>query len=358
MGPPLGNPGSLLETAIVIPAYNEALRLPATLQALAEAERNGVVRPLSVTEVIVVDDGSRDDTKGVAQQYGMNLPGFKLISGDKNRGKGHAVRAGLSEAKAPWVLVADADMSAAWDQASRLAHSCLTHSAQIVIGSRGLPESDIKVHQSPIRENLGRFFNVWVRLLTRLPFKDTQCGFKLIHRASVLPFLSRLEINGFAWDVEFLLFGREAGLTIMEVPIVWEHKETSRVHPIWDGSRMLLSLLKITLKHTLGVNARKQIRNPYRLLSLLLLGLLCLGLASVALPEEISHFLYDGDEDDAAISVPGRPNVYIQHDDFAPVAVLIHRTPEARWVPLVPQRVRVPISPPLRTRLTRSPPVH
>ncbi len=236
------------DTAIVIPAYNEATRLPETLRALDEAQKSEALRPLILTEVIVVDDGSQDDTKIVAERCGVGLPRFKVIGGDKNKGKGYAVRLGLLEAKATWILVADADMSTPWDQAPRLARVCVIDSARIAIGSRGIKEREIKVHQSFIRENLGRFFNVCVRLLTDLPFKDTQCGFKLIHRPSILPFLSRLEVNGFAWDVEFLLASREAGIPIKELPIVWEHKERSRVHPIWDGFRMLFSLLKIRFK--------------------------------------------------------------------------------------------------------------
>lgn len=235
-----------LDTAIVIPAYNESLRLPRTLRALEEAEKRGAFHPLTVTEVIVVDDGSKDDTRGVAEQYGVDLPRFKVIGGGQNRGKGCVVRAGLLEANATWVLVADADMSTPWDQAPRLAHVCLTDSARIVIGSRGLRDSVIRVHQAFLRERLGKLFNVCVRLLSGLPFKDTQCGFKLIHRPSVLPFLSQLTVDGFAWDVEFLLCSREADIPIKEVPIVWEHRETSRVHPIWDGLRMLVSLMKIT----------------------------------------------------------------------------------------------------------------
>lgn len=236
------------DVAIVIPAYNEATRLPATLHALGEAQRSGALRPLTVIEVIVVDDGSHDDTRGVAQRCGVGLPRFRVIGEDKNRGKGYAVRLGLLEARATWILVADADMSTPWDQAPRLARACVTDSARIAIGSRGIKESEIKVHQSFIRENLGRLFNVCVRLLTGLPFRDTQCGFKLIHRPSVSPFLARLEVSGFAWDVEFLLASRGAGIPIKEVPVVWEHKERSRVHPIWDGSRMLFSLLKIRFR--------------------------------------------------------------------------------------------------------------
>jgi glycosyltransferase involved in cell wall biosynthesis len=237
-----------LDVSIVIPAFNEAARLPATLEKLgdllqAKAFQNAVIR-----EVIVVDDGSTDNTIAVARRFESALPGFSVVSSERNFGKGHAVRTGLARATQPWALVADADMSTPWLELDKLVHESQKTESPIAIGSRDTIGSQVRIHQSFIRESLGKTFNVFVRMLTTLPFKDTQCGFKLVQMSALGAILDRLTIDRFAWDVELLLLAKQFGLEAVEVPVVWEHKEESRVSLFSDGLGMVGSVLKIRLR--------------------------------------------------------------------------------------------------------------
>ena len=236
-----------LTLSVVIPAYNEAKRLPATLRALAEIIKKGGMLPLEVIEVIISDDGSTDGSAGTAEEFRSCLPDLVIVRSGKNAGKGGAVRAGVARARGNWVLAADADMSTPWGEAARLAGVCAARSAVVAIGSRALADSRIVVHQSFVRETLGKLFNLFVRVLTRLPYKDTQCGFKLFQRRAVEKIVPGLKVDGFAWDVEFLAACRGAGLKIEEVPVTWENSAESRVKIISGGFEMLFSLLRIAL---------------------------------------------------------------------------------------------------------------
>lgn len=199
-------------------------------------------------EVLVVDDGSSDDTISVALAFLDKLPNLKVVKSERNFGKGHAVRLGLQEATSDWVLIADADMSTPWTELTKLSQRMQESAAQIAMGSRDLPESDVAIRQSFVREHLGKTFNLFIRLLTRLPFRDTQCGFKLVHRESIEAFLPKLTVDRFAWDVEFLILAQDFGLKIIEVPVCWEHRDASRVHPIFDGFDMAKTVLVLQLK--------------------------------------------------------------------------------------------------------------
>lgn len=237
-----------MNTSIIIPSYNEAKRLPATLKELSVQIESNSLSPMKIAEVLVIDDGSEDGTSEIAKSCNNNLPGYRVLSYNKNKGKGFAVRHGLSSANSPWVLMADADMSTPWKEAAKLARFCMDETAEIAIGSRDTLGSRILTHQSAWRENLGKTFNIFVRTLTDLPFKDTQCGFKLFSSNAVMPFLSLLTINGFAWDVELLMVAKKRKIKTIEVPIEWEHKEHSRVNPVKDGFGMVLSVIKTRLR--------------------------------------------------------------------------------------------------------------
>ncbi len=237
---------SLFETTVVIPAFNEQDRLPRTLEALC-TEHDGL-SGVNLAEVIVVDDGSKDDTSRVAALFSGRLPQLSVVTLEQNCGKGFAVRSGLMNAQSEWILVADADMSTPWAELAKLASELKKHGGDVAIGSRDLPESDVVLRQSFIREYLGRTFNVLIRTLTGLPFRDTQCGFKLVRRSSVKSFLGDLTVDRFAWDVEFLLLARDADLEILEVPVSWEHRDASRVHPIFDGFDMAKTVLCLQLR--------------------------------------------------------------------------------------------------------------
>lgn len=239
-----------MRLSIVIPAFNEERRLPATLERLSELE--GDLVGIQIDEVLVVDDGSTDRTAQSAESLGPSLPGLRVLSSSDNRGKGHAVREGLKAAVGDWVLIADADMSTPWEELLHLTEQVRSRDAQMAIASRDMPGSDVAIRQSFLREHLGKCFNVLIRTLTGLPFRDTQCGFKLVHRTAVLPFLDRLRVDRFAWDVEFLVLARDCGLKIVEVPVRWEHRERSRVHPIFDGCNMAWTVLCLQCRRWLG----------------------------------------------------------------------------------------------------------
>jgi glycosyltransferase involved in cell wall biosynthesis len=238
-----------MKTTVVIPAYNEEQRLPSTLRSLLKKIENGSLEPLEVAEVIVVDDGSLDDTVGGALRESSGLPQFRVVGNERNHGKGYSVRRGLEEASQPWVLIADADESTPWEEAVKLTRPCRSEPPpSIVIGSRGTAGSQILTHQSFLRESLGELFNLFVRTATGLPFRDTQCGFKLVHKPAVREFLDELTVDGFAWDVEFLLQARDAGVVTIEVPVVWRHKEDSRIRLFRDGFGMVWNVTRVKLR--------------------------------------------------------------------------------------------------------------
>lgn len=236
------NPLSAPSVSVVVPAYNEAERIGATLDRLfewcAEHKREA--------EIIVVDDGSADATQERVAAAQPRFPRLRLIRLPENRGKGAAVRAGVLAAQGERILVCDADLSTPIEEESRLA-SALDRGFDIAIGSRGLPESDIRIHQPRYRELMGRTFNRIVRIATGLSFRDTQCGFKLFTRDAARAVFDPATVQRFAFDVEVLLIARERGLEVCEVPVKWSHAEQSRVSAVSDSARMLRDVLQLRL---------------------------------------------------------------------------------------------------------------
>ena len=233
---------------IIIPAYNEEIRLPRTFGLLKHGIDSGVFQPLQVKEVLVIDDGSRDLTQQVCLNHQNLLPGLRCIQVFPNQGKGNAIHMGLKSAATEWVLIADADSATPWDQFQKLWNKKEHDQSSIAIGSRDLPESEVRTKQSWIREHMGRTFNLIVRLITRLPYRDTQCGFKLINKKNILSFLPLLRVKRFAWDVELLMYARKNKIKISEVPVVWEHQDASSVHPIRDALEMLLRVIEMRIR--------------------------------------------------------------------------------------------------------------
>jgi len=241
---------ALASISIVIPAYNEEQRLPATLDAVFGylAARSC----WSSAEVLVVDDGSSDDTRGVVKRYpsaGVNL---RLLENPGNRGKGFSVRHGRSKAVGDWVLFTDADLSAPIEELDKLYESSQRDAAEIAIGSRALDRSLIGVHQSSFREYAGRFFNLCMKVLTGLPFWDTQCGFKLFTRKAASEIFRRQRIDGFGFDPEVLFIGRKHGFRTIEVPVRWNHAEGTKVSMFTDSANMFLDLIRVRWSDMLG----------------------------------------------------------------------------------------------------------
>ncbi len=234
--------------SIIIPAYNEEARLPRTFQLLQQAISAGVFAGYDLKEILIVDDGSKDGTGAVCNSYNSILPQLKCISVTPNQGKGNAIHVGMKSAQSDWILIADADTATPWDQFLKLSAHANRDQSSIAIGSRDLPESDVRTQQSWIREHMGKTFNLIVRFITGLPYRDTQCGFKLIERNRIQTFLSLLQVKRFAWDVELLMFAQKNKLRISEVPVAWEHQEASRVHPIRDAFEMLCRVIEMRVR--------------------------------------------------------------------------------------------------------------
>jgi len=207
--------------SIIIPAYNEEKRLPATLEAV----RSYLDRSRwEFDEIVVVDDGSRDATAEVARRAGA-----RVLSNPGNRGKGYSVRHGMLDAKGEWALFTDADLSAPIDDLERLWTAAEREQAQVAFGSRAIDRSLVGVHQPRFREAMGRLFNLVMRLVTGLPFRDTQCGFKLFAASAAREIFGRQRLEGFGFDVEVLFIARRLGFRTLEVAVRWNDVAGTKV---------------------------------------------------------------------------------------------------------------------------------
>ena len=227
---------------IVIPAYNEERRLPATLPSVLSHLGQ---REWEFAEVVVVDDGSTDGTARAVEELSRTCPTVRLLKNPGNRGKGYSVRHGVLEAKGDWILFSDADLSAPIEELDKLLAAAEAHGAAVVIGSRALDRSLIAVHQSWFREAAGRVFNLLVRLLTGLPFRDTQCGFKLFEAGAAREVFRRQRLERFGFDVEVLFIARRLGYRTVEIPVRWSHSEGTKVSMLRDSLDSFLDLLRI-----------------------------------------------------------------------------------------------------------------
>ena len=231
--------------SVVIPAFNEAPRLPATLRSLASYLPRS---PFDLAEIIVVDDGSQDGTSEAAQseQAALAAAGIEMRveHNAANRGKGYSVRRGMREARHEWILFSDADESAPIEEVERLAAAAQEGGHSVVIGSRALDRSLIGEHQPKYREFLGRVFNANVRLVTGLRIADTQCGFKLFRRDAAREIAARQRIERFGFDVEQLYIARKLGYSIAEVPVRWNNEPDSSVGLV-DGINAFVEVWKV-----------------------------------------------------------------------------------------------------------------
>src|SRR5262245_1734633 len=224
------------ELSIVIPAFNEELRLPATLERIAAYLQNSHYD----AEVLIVDDGSKDRTAAVAESFCSKIPTLRLVPNGVNRGKGYSVRHGVQEARGRIVLFTDADLSAPVEEADKLVDA-LQH-FDVAIGSRAVNRSLITVHESPFREFAGIIFNKIVRLILRLPFVDTQCGFKAFVRERCRIIFEQQTIERFGFDPELLYLARHHGLSTIEVPVRWAHSPATKVSMLKDSVQMFLDV--------------------------------------------------------------------------------------------------------------------
>lgn len=238
--------------SLIIPAYNEAERLGFTLHTIFDYLNQEV----GEGEVIVVDDGSSDDTASIAEQNLIHATGHitaRLIRNQPNRGKGHAVRTGLLAARAPIALFSDADLSTPIAETPKLVGAIERGDCDLAFGSRALDRSLIGVHQPWRREQGGRIINLIVRLATGLPFWDTQCGFKAFRMSVCRPLIEAATIDRFGFDVEYLYIAHLAGLRLREIPVRWDHNEGSKLSVWRDTPRLLNEVRTIREQARRGV---------------------------------------------------------------------------------------------------------
>jgi len=231
-----------IEVSVVIPAYNEAGRLPATLEKILEYLKNRNL--LEKWEILVVDDGSIDRTPEAARRFG---PPVRVLAYQPNRGKGYAVRQGVLESRGGRVLFSDADLSTPIEEWEKLAGQ--QPAGGIAIGSRAVDQALIGVAQPFYRRSMGKTFNLIVRTVAMGGIADTQCGFKLFDGEAARKIFRRARIDRFAFDVEILILARQSGIAIAEVPVVWNNVEASRVRVVRDSFRMLVDLFRIRWMH-------------------------------------------------------------------------------------------------------------
>ncbi len=258
MGEARGRDGARIKTmesrpalTIVVPAYNEELRLPLSLELIAKfMQQSG-----RETEVLVVDDGSKDKTAAVAESFRVQIPLLRVVPNGENRGKGYSVRHGMQEARGEIVLFTDADLSAPIEEADKLIAAMAEY--DVAIGSRALDRNLIAVHESKFREFAGIVFNKIVRIVLWLPFVDTQCGFKAFRRERCKVIFEQQQIERFGFDPELLYLARHHGLKSVEIPVRWAHSPATKVSMLRDSVQMFLDVFTIRWNALLGRYPRK-----------------------------------------------------------------------------------------------------
>jgi dolichyl-phosphate beta-glucosyltransferase len=231
-----------VELSVVIPSYNEEKRLAAGLrQALEYLGRRGLPY-----ELLVVDDGSRDRTAELAETFAGQ--GVRVLRHERNRGKGAAVRTGVLASRGDRVLLSDADFSTPIEELEKLERR-LQDGTPLVIGSRGVADSQIEKRQPFYREMMGKTFNRLIRLFGVRGIRDTQCGFKLVRGDVGRSLCAELLIEGFAWDVELIWLARRRGYRVAEVGVLWINSPDSRVDPIRSSFSMLRDVALMRFRH-------------------------------------------------------------------------------------------------------------
>jgi dolichyl-phosphate beta-glucosyltransferase len=226
-----------MDLSVVIPAFNESLRLGPTLQKVVDyLDRRGLRY-----EVLVVDDGSRDSTGDVALAFASR--GVRLLRQEVNRGKGAVVRIGVLASQGAEVLLVDADLSTPIEDLERLQPHL--PEAALVLGSRAVEGSDILLHQPFYRELMGRTFNFIIQVLGVRGLRDTQCGFKLLDGAVARRLFAEVTIESYAYDVELVWLAQRRGYRVVEVGVRWADSPSSKVNPLTDSIRMFRDVLAL-----------------------------------------------------------------------------------------------------------------
>ncbi|HEU5452165.1 MAG TPA: dolichyl-phosphate beta-glucosyltransferase [Terriglobales bacterium] len=226
--------------SLIIPAYNESARISATLEKVLDYVRQQAWS----AEVLVVNDGSTDNTAELVRHFAAAHPAVRLIENPENRGKGYSVRHGVLHATGDIVLFSDADLSSPIEEAPKLLRA-IAAGADVAIGSRWL-ETKLQTERQPIlRQIAGRMYNLLLRVILRLKYEDTQCGFKAFTREAAQAVFPLQRIERWGFDPEILFLARKKGLKTAEVPVAWAHDDRSKINPVVDGIRMFGEMLKV-----------------------------------------------------------------------------------------------------------------
>lgn len=226
--------------SIVIPAYNESQRIGASLEkVLAHIAQRGWD-----AEVLVVNDGSRDDTAAIVGRFAQSRRRVRLIENPGNRGKGYSVRNGMLHARGEILIFSDADLSSPIAEADKLI-AALRRGADVAIGSRWI-RPEFQTERQPLyRQLFGRIFNLLLRIFLGLRYKDTQCGLKAFTRHAAQHIFPRQRIERWGFDPELLFLARKQRFQIAEIPVEWAHDERSKINPLVDGLKMFVEILRI-----------------------------------------------------------------------------------------------------------------
>lgn len=242
--------------SIVVPAYNEDARLGASLTRMLEYfDSQGY--PF---EILVVDDGSSDTTRAIAEQIAAERSEVRSLSYQPNHGKGYAVRYGMLRAAGDRVLFSDADLATPIEEVEHLS-AALDAGNDVAIGSRDVAGSKLIRRQSFVREMGGRLFNKVVQCLAVRGIRDTQCGFKMFTKSACYLIFSRCTIDHFAFDVELLYLAKRVyGMKVAEVPVRWAHQDGSKVRFVRDAIRMLKTVVRIRMTRYDAAAAPAEVR--------------------------------------------------------------------------------------------------
>lgn len=234
----------ILDLSIIVPAYNEEWRIPATLIDLVDYFDQTEL----TYEVIVVDDGSTDQTSIVVRKFEKLNPQIRHIRIPVNSGKGFAVKTGVLNSYGRMVLFTDADGSTAAKEFEKLSLA-LDRGADVAIGSRALRHEETKVITNPFRKFVGRLFNAVINIFLISNIKDTQCGFKLFTSNAAAFLFEKQRANGFSFDFELILIAKKAGMKIDEIAVNWHNVPGSKVNVLRDGFKMVLDIFHYRFVH-------------------------------------------------------------------------------------------------------------
>jgi glycosyltransferase involved in cell wall biosynthesis len=241
--------------SLVVPAYNESERIGPSLAVMLEH----IAKSGWSAEIIVVNDGSRDNTSAIVAEIAQRHPIVRLVENPGNRGKGYAVRNGMMNASGQVLLFTDADLSSPIEEAPKLFSVIEGGKADVAIGSRYL-QSGMQTRKQPFyRRMLGRSFNIALRAILGLPYADTQCGFKAFSRKAASEIFQQVKIERWGFDPEILFLARKYGLRVTEVPVAWGHDHRSKISPLRDGAQMLAELVRVRMNSIAGKYASREV---------------------------------------------------------------------------------------------------